>query len=104
VEGLDERGAFETATLLIVSDHGMAPVKRSVDLKAALRAKGVGAEVFGGGGLATVSVPGGAGDVATVVAVARSLGLDVRLPGEAPQDLATANPRFGDVVVLAARF
>jgi predicted AlkP superfamily pyrophosphatase or phosphodiesterase len=101
VEGLDERGAFETATLLLVSDHGMAPVARSVDLKAALRAEGIEARVFGGGGLATVSVPGGARDAAKVVAAARSLGLDARLPGEASQDLPMANPRFGDVVVLA---
>jgi predicted AlkP superfamily pyrophosphatase or phosphodiesterase len=102
VEGLDERGAFESATLLLVSDHGMAPVTRSVDLKAALRAAGIDAGVFGGGGLATVSVPDGARDVAKVVAAARSLGLDARLPGEAPPDLSLANPRFGDVVVLAS--
>jgi predicted AlkP superfamily pyrophosphatase or phosphodiesterase len=101
LEGLDERGAFETATLLLVSDHGMAPVARSVDLKAALRAEGIEAGVFGGGGLATVSLRGGAGDVAKVVAVAGSLGLDARLPGAASGDLPMANPRFGDVVVLA---
>jgi hypothetical protein len=101
VDGLDERGAFETATLLLVSDHGMAPVARSVDLKAALRAEGIEAGVFGSGGLATVSVPGGARDVAKVAAAARSLGLDARFPGEASQDLPMANPRFGDVVVLA---
>jgi arylsulfatase A-like enzyme len=101
LEGLDERGAFETVTLLLVSDHGMAPVVRSVDLKAALRAEGIQAGVFGGGGLATVSLPGGARDAAKVVAVARSLGLDARLPGAASRDLPMANPRFGDVVVLA---
>jgi predicted AlkP superfamily pyrophosphatase or phosphodiesterase len=101
LEGLDERGAFETATLLLVSDHGMAPVARSVDLKAALRAQGIEAGVFGGGGLATVSLPGGARDAAKVVAVARSLGLDARLPDTASRDLPMANPRFGDVVVLA---
>ena len=57
--------------------------------------------MFGGGGLATVSVPGGARDAAKVVAAARSLGLDARLPGGASQDLRLANPRFGDLVVLA---
>lgn len=101
VEGLDERGAFETVTLLVVSDHGMAPVTRSVDLAAVLRAEGIEAGVFGGGGFATVSVPGGTRQAAKVIAAARSLGLDARLPGEAPQDLPLANPRFGDVVVLA---
>ena len=100
VAGLDERGAFETTTLLVVSDHGMVPVARSVDLRAALRAAGARARVLGGGGIATVSVPGGKRDVAKVVAAVRSLGLDSRLPGEAP-GLPIANPRFGDVVVLA---
>jgi len=99
--GLDERGAFETTTLLLVSDHGMAPVTRSVDLKAALRAEGIEAGVFGGGGLVTVSLPEGGRDAAKVVAVARTLGLDARLPGASSQDLPLANPRFGDVVVLA---
>jgi len=99
--GLDERGAFETATLLLVSDHGMAPVVRSVDLRAALRAEGIEAEVFGGGGLVTVSLPVGARDAAKVAAVARALGLDTRRPAESSQDLPLANPRFGDVVVLA---
>jgi predicted AlkP superfamily pyrophosphatase or phosphodiesterase len=101
LEGLDERGIFETATLLLVSDHGMAPVSLSVDLKAALRARGIEAGVFGGGGLATVSLSGGAHEVDEVVAVASSLGLDARSPGAASRDLPMANPRFGDVAVLA---
>ena len=101
VEKLDERGTFETTIVLVVSDHGMAPVTRSVDLKAALRAEGIEAEVFGAGGLATVSVAGGRPEAAKVVAAARALGLDARFPSEAPRDLPMANPRFGDVVVLA---
>jgi len=101
VAGLDERGAFETGILLVVSDHGMVAVTRIVDLKAALRAADVEARVFGAGGLASVSLPGGERDAAKVVAVARSLGLDAYRPGEAPRGLPMANPRFGDVVVLA---
>jgi predicted AlkP superfamily pyrophosphatase or phosphodiesterase len=101
VAGLEERGAFETTTLLLVSDHGMAPVTRIIDLKTALRAAGIKARAFGGGGLATVSVPGGDGDVAKVVEVAGLLGLDARRPGGASGDPSVANPRFGDVVVMA---
>jgi predicted AlkP superfamily pyrophosphatase or phosphodiesterase len=101
VAGLEERAAFESTTLLVVSDHGMAPVTRNVDLKAALRAAGIEAHAFGGGGLATVSVPGGDDDVAKVVEVAGSLGLAARRPGAASGDPSLASPRFGDVIVLA---
>jgi predicted AlkP superfamily pyrophosphatase or phosphodiesterase len=102
VEGLDARGTLETGTLLVVSDHGMVPVNRSVDLKHALRAAGIEARVLGGGGAATVSVSGGEREVAKAVATVRSLGLDSRIPGAAPRDPPLANPRFGDIVVLAS--
>jgi predicted AlkP superfamily pyrophosphatase or phosphodiesterase len=101
VEGLDRRGAFETTILLVVSDHGMAAVTRSVELEPALSAVGVEASVFGGGGFATLSVQGGEREVAKAVEVIRALGLDPHRPGEAPPGLPMANPRFGDVVALA---
>ena len=36
LEGLSARGLLETTTLLLVSDHGMAPVERLVNLSEAL--------------------------------------------------------------------
>jgi predicted AlkP superfamily pyrophosphatase or phosphodiesterase len=52
--GLDARGAWPDTTLLIVSDHGMAAVSEPVDLPAALRAKGIEAEVIASNGIAHV--------------------------------------------------
>jgi predicted AlkP superfamily pyrophosphatase or phosphodiesterase len=101
VAGLDERGAFAYTTLLIVSDHGMGPVHRRIDLAAALRAAGVKAEVIGAGGMATVRVEKGQGFGDRAVSVARGLGL-MAWPRElAPIELHARHPRFGDVVVLA---
>ncbi len=101
VEGLEARGAFAWTTLVLVSDHGMAPVERSVDLGAALSAAGLRAKVLGAGGFATVIAKNGAEEVPRIVAVARGLGLEAYVLGEAPAELRVSHPRFGDVVVLA---
>jgi predicted AlkP superfamily pyrophosphatase or phosphodiesterase len=103
VAALDARGAFAHTTLLIVSDHGMAPVKRRIDLSAALRAAGVKGEVSGAGGMATISVEKGKGEgfVERSVAVARGLGLEAWPREETPRALHARHPRFGDVVVIA---
>jgi predicted AlkP superfamily pyrophosphatase or phosphodiesterase len=101
VAGIEARDGFATTTLFVVSDHGMAAVERSVDLDAALREVGVAATVLGAGGVVFATVPGGAEDVEKVLRVARSLSLEAYARAEAPPLLRLANPRFGDVVVLA---
>jgi predicted AlkP superfamily pyrophosphatase or phosphodiesterase len=101
VTGLEERGAFDSTIVLVVSDHGMAGVSRLVDLRGSLRALRIDARVFGAGGFATLSVPGGAADVERIALRARKLGLDPVRPGTGDSRFATANPRFGDLVVLA---
>jgi predicted AlkP superfamily pyrophosphatase or phosphodiesterase len=103
VAALDARGAFAHTTLLIVSDHGMSPVRRRIDLSAALRSAGVKGEVSGAGGMATIRVEKGEGQgfVAQSVAVARRLGLEAWPREETPRDLHARHPRFGDVVVIA---
>jgi arylsulfatase A-like enzyme len=103
LDGLGARHLLDSTTVLVVSDHGMAETTRSVDLSAALAERDVAADVIGGGGFAQVMVRG-AGDraaqVEQVVATARALGLEAWPRGATP-DYASANPRFGDVVVLA---
>jgi type I phosphodiesterase/nucleotide pyrophosphatase len=103
LDGLAARHLLDSTTVLVVSDHGMTETARSVDLAAALALHGVAADVIGGGGFAQVSVRG-AGDrgaqVEQVVATARALGLEAWSRGTTP-DYASANPRFGDVVVVA---
>jgi predicted AlkP superfamily pyrophosphatase or phosphodiesterase len=101
VAGLDARGAFAHTTLLLVSDHGMAPVTRHIDLRSALRAGRMKAEVIGSGGMATLKVPDEPGNIEKTVAIAQSLGLDAWAREETPVELRARHPRFGDVVVLA---
>jgi predicted AlkP superfamily pyrophosphatase or phosphodiesterase len=103
VAGLDASGAFAYTTLLIVSDHGMAPVRNRVDLAAALRSAGVKGQVYGGGGMATVSFEkdGRAKFIDETLSVARGLGLEAWPREETPRELRARSPRFGDVVVVA---
>jgi arylsulfatase A-like enzyme len=110
VAGLETRGLLASTTLLLVSDHGMARVARTLDLEKELRAAGVRADVIGGGGFATVRLGRGAGQrkvaerraaVARSVEVAGKLGLEAYARGETPASWPTANARFGDLVVLA---
>jgi len=106
LDGLEARGLLASTTLLVVSDHGMARVERSVDLEGALDAAGIPADVIGGGGFATVRLRAPrkwlffsrAGDA---VAVARQHGLQAWARGVAPPGVAVHNERFGDVVALA---
>lgn len=99
--GLESRGAFETTTLIVVSDHGMDRVRSRVDLRGALRRAGLRARVFGGGGFASVSVRGGPEAEAKAASVARGLGLEAWRRALAPAALRLDNPRFGAVVALA---
>ena len=101
VATLRERGAFAHTTLFVVSDHGMAAVEHRIDLAAALRDAELDARVFGAGGFVTVWISGGSGAARRARAVARGLGLEAFLRGEAPAELGLSNPRFGDLVVLA---
>jgi hypothetical protein len=101
VAGLDARGAFASTTLLVVSDHGMAPVVRRIDLAGALRAAGVKGEVVGAGGMASIQVEKGKGLVDRAVGVAQGLGLSAWPREDAPLELHVRHPRFGDVIVVA---
>jgi predicted AlkP superfamily pyrophosphatase or phosphodiesterase len=101
VAGLDARGAFETTTLLVVSDHGMAAVERKVDLGALLRRAGLRARVRGAGGFATVTLSGGPSTRDRAVALARGHGLEAWRREAAPPELRLGNARYGDVAVVA---
>ena len=98
LRALDDRHAFSHTTLIVVSDHGMAPVERSLDLGAALSRGGVRARVLGGGGFVTAWVEG---DPGRAIEIARGLGLEAFAPGDAPTELGLSHVRFGDLVALA---
>ncbi len=128
LRGLEGRGLLASTTLLVVSDHGMAPVTRRVDLQAALDAEGLRVRVLGGGGFATLRAEGDAererpqgapsdkrpqgapsdkrpkgapSELERALAVARALGLEAWPRAAAPPELRVDQPRFGDAVVLA---
>lgn len=103
LRGLDQRAAWSDTTLLIVSDHGMAPVGERIFLQQALDERDLDAEVLGAGGFASVAVREPS-RIPAVVAVARELGLEAWARSEAPPELHVENPRFGEVVVLAPPF
>jgi Type I phosphodiesterase / nucleotide pyrophosphatase len=104
LDGIAARKLLDSTTVLVVSDHGMVATEKSVDLAAALAAHGLAARVLGGGGFAQVLLDGAddrAARAERVVATARGLGLEAWQRGATPPAYASANPRFGDVVVVA---
>ena len=101
VAGLEARGGSRFATLLLVSDHGMAKVEHNVALASLLADAGIEAESFGAGGFTSLWVEGGAEAVEATLDVARRAGLEAHRPRDAPAELRVGHPRFGNVVVLA---
>lgn len=104
LEGIAARGLADTTTLVVVSDHGMVDTRRRVDLTRALADAGAGARVIGGGGFAQVALIGAAdreARVRRVLEVAARLELEAWPRDAVPPPWSAANPRFGDVVVVA---
>jgi arylsulfatase A-like enzyme len=99
--GLDLARAWDRTTLLVVSDHGMAAVGRTVDLASALARAHVPGRVHGGGGFATVTLASPAADLGRALSAARGLGLEAWARGGGPAGLEARHPRFGDLVVMA---
>jgi predicted AlkP superfamily pyrophosphatase or phosphodiesterase len=99
VAGLEARGLLARTAILVVSDHGMLEVERSVHLESALAGEGIEARLHGGGGFVTLTTA--SPEMATrAVAVARAEGLEAWRREEAPPEFRLGNPRFGDAVVL----
>jgi arylsulfatase A-like enzyme len=113
VEGIEARELWQSTTLIVVSDHGMAAADRLLDFDRILEQAGIAAWVTGMGGFATVYLDRGRGGesqvaaaaaadrVARVESIARSVGLEaIRREAEAETSRFT-NPRFGDLVIRA---
>lgn len=98
---LDAARAWDETTLLVVSDHGMHAVERSVDLQGLLDDAGVPGSVHGGGGFVTGTLDDPARDLPRALAVARAAGLEAWARGQGPPGLETRHPRFGDFVAMA---
>lgn len=100
--GIDARHLWDTTTLLLVGDHGMASAGRVLDAQAALRNADIGADVETGGGVALVYLHAAGDASAARRALARLPDVAVYAPGEAPAHLrADFGPRGGDLLLLA---
>ena len=98
--GMDELGLWPRTTLVVVSDHGMAPIGVYVDLAGALADAGIGARVLGTA-VAQVHMddPARSGEA---LAVIRGLAPVRAYPGTSlPAEWRLAHPtRTGDVVAV----
>ena len=104
VREMEERGLFETTTLIFVSDHGMTEAETLFDLGAAMRRAGVKASVLGIGGFSSVifkTEKARKSQVETTLRVAREAGLEAWARNDAPVDWHVGDVRFGDIVVRA---
>jgi predicted AlkP superfamily pyrophosphatase or phosphodiesterase len=98
--GIDERGLWDTTTVLVVSDHGMTAVTESVPVEERLAAAGISAEVSAGGAVAHVFLADAASADAALRALEGLDGVAVYRQAEVPQRLRLAHPqRTGDLVL-----
>jgi arylsulfatase A-like enzyme len=103
IAGLEQRGLFDSTTLIFVSDHGMTSVDDRVLVGDALRAAGIEAFTTGIGGFASVYLEDSSdAEIARAISLVEGLGLAAVARARAPASLRVANPRFGDVVVGAS--
>lgn len=104
VREMDERGLFESTTLIFVSDHGMSKAKTRLNLGKQLRKAGLKLSLLGTGGFAIGVFKKGAKskeDLARALEIARNAGLEAWPTDEAPEAWHVSDPRFGDFVVRA---
>ena len=104
VAEMEERGLFDSTTLIFVSDHGMALAHERVNLGRRLRRAGLEVSLLGTGGFAIGVFDEGAksdANLTRAVEIARKAGLAAWPRGEAPGKWHVADPRFGDFVVRA---
>ena len=103
--GLDRRSAWQTTTLLIVSDHGMVEVNQPVDARAIVRRAGVAARVVNASGFANVHLRDPADARAArraAAALSAHEGVMAWPTSELPERLRYAHPsRVGQVVAVA---
>lgn len=98
LSAIDERHLWPETTLIIVSDHGMARVTQSVEIKTAIEDSGLAARVFGGNAVQRIFVDKAADIPALLSLLRKQEHISVFAQDEIPQGLRVPN-RTGDVVV-----
>jgi len=104
VREMEERGLFESTTLIFVSDHGMVRAEERLNLGRQLRRAGLELKLLGIGGFAIGVFDEGARsdeNLARAVEISRKAGLEAWARTEAPAAWHVGDPRFGDFVVRA---
>ena len=99
--GLDTRGTWDTTTLIVTSDHGMAYSDRYIDVLTPIRQRGIGVQIVPGGGMAFLWLD----DPTRKRDALRVLGDMKEVRAYASQDLpASLNgyhpKRCGDIIVM----
>ncbi|HKC49918.1 MAG TPA: alkaline phosphatase family protein, partial [Myxococcota bacterium] len=101
--GLDARGAWAYATVIVASDHGMAEITGVVDAEPALGAAGIPARVEYSGGEGQVYLRDLAQRDAALAALAKVDGLEAYASERLPARLRSDYPgRSGDLTLLAS--
>ena len=102
LEGLDQRGLWQSITLLIVSDHGMTEATRNIDVRGALKREALRARLVRGGGMAFVELeePGRRPDALRLINELE--GVSAFATEDLPEELRTHHAeRSGDIVLVA---
>ncbi len=101
LEGLDARGAWAWTTLLVVSDHGMTTVTRSIDVKALLARQGIATRIFPAGGTAYLLLRDRSQQEQALGVLSQTENVEAYASEDLPAHLRAYHPqRSGDIVVL----
>ncbi len=98
LEALDKRDLWDTTTLIVTSDHGMAPWTRIISVPTILEDAGVTARVVGGTSVKRVFLQDSAQQAAALAALRDNENLQVYTHNTVPSALRFPN-RTGDIVV-----
>lgn len=102
LEGIDTRGLWDSTTLLVVSDHGMAEVTEAVDVDTPLDEHGIKAQVVRGSGVAYVFIKDGARRAEALDVLDKLEGVRAYPSDGVPAELRSYYPgRSGDITVVA---
>jgi len=100
LQALDERNAWETTTLILVSDHGMTRLTETIDVESMLQERGMEVTLFGGSSLLHIFLESDQLPEPVLQILATVPQLEVYLKSALPDKLQPVHAdRTGDIVV-----
>ena len=101
-EGIGRRGLSKSTTLVVVSDHGMVPLERVINLDRALRAGGLAGRVATAGGVSHIYLDAPWEFERAGKILSAQTGFTLYQREDLPQEWnATAEGRMGDLIAVA---